>query len=144
MISEDLFIEYAKVFDQYYGTARSYLEQALAGGKDLILDIDTDGAAQVKRKLPEAVSIFIMPPSYQSLKTRLENRRQDSLETIQTRLNWASQEEIHLYRNYDYVVVNDDLAQSFDFMRSIILAERCSTNRMNDRVQSILKSFGGS
>jgi guanylate kinase len=76
MIADGQFIEYAKVFDHYYGTARAYLEQSLAEGKDLILDIDTDGAAQVKSQLPEAVSIFIMPPSYRALRTRLENRRQ--------------------------------------------------------------------
>lgn len=143
MIAEDQFIEYAKVFDHYYGTARAYLERALVEGKDLILDIDTDGAAQVKNRLPEAVSIFIMPPSYQALKARLENRRQDSPETIQKRLDWASQKEIYRYRSYDYIVVNEELSQSFDLMRSIILAERCRKSRMDHRVQSIIKSFGG-
>lgn len=143
MIAEDQFIEYARVFDHYYGTARSYLEQAVAEGRDLILDIDTDGAAQVKSKLPEAVSIFVMPPSFEALKKRLENRRQDSPETIRKRLDWAGQKEIYRYRNYDYVVVNEDLSQSFDLMRSIILAERCRRERMKTRVQSIIQSFGG-
>ncbi|MCI0418090.1 MAG: guanylate kinase [Acidobacteria bacterium] len=143
MIAEDQFIEYAKVFDHYYGTARAYLERALAEGKDLILDIDTEGAAQVKNKLPEAISIFIMPPSYEALRKRLENRRQDSSETIQKRLTWAGQKEIYRYRNYDYVVVNEDLKQSFDLMRGIILAERCRRDRMTARVQSIIQTFGG-
>jgi guanylate kinase len=143
MIVQDQFVEYAQVFGHYYGTAKTYLEQALEKGKDLILDIDTEGAAQVKSKFPEAVSIFIVPPSYEALKTRLENRRQDAPETIQKRLDWASQKEIHRYRNYDYIVVNEDLSQSFDLMRCIILAERCRRSRMNDRVQSIIKSFGG-
>jgi guanylate kinase len=143
MIAQDQFIEYAQVFGHYYGTAKAYLEQALEKGTDLILDIDTEGAAQVKSKYPEAVSIFIVPPSYEALKTRLENRRQDAPETIQKRLDWASQKEIYRYRNYDYIVVNEDLSQSFDLMRCIILAERCRRNRMNDRVQSIIKSFGG-
>lgn len=143
MIAEDQFIEYAKVFDYYYGTARSYLEQALAEGKDLILDIDTEGAAQVKSKLPEAVSIFIMPPSYEALRTRLENRKQDSAETIQKRLAWAGQKEIYRYRNYDYVVVNDDLDQSFDLMRSIVLAQRGRRERMTARVHAIIQTFGG-
>jgi len=143
MIATDQFIEYAKVFDHYYGTARAYLEQALAEGKDLILDIDTEGAAQVKSKLPEAVSIFIMPPSYEALRARLENRKQDSPETIQKRLAWAGQKEIYRYRNYDYVVVNEDLDQSFDLMRSIVLAQRGRRDRMTARVHSIIQTFGG-
>ncbi len=143
MIAEDQFVEYARVFDHYYGTARSYVERALSEGKDLILDIDTEGATQVKNKLPEAVSIFVMPPSYQALRARLENRRQDSPDTIQKRLDWAGQKEIYRYRNYDYVVVNEDIERSFDLMRSIILAERCRRHRMNEQVQSIIKTFGG-
>jgi guanylate kinase len=143
MIARDEFIEYANVFGCYYGTAKAYLEQSLAEGKDVILDIDTEGAAQVKSKLPESVSIFIMPPSYEALKTRLETRHQDTAETIQKRLNWASQKEIHRFRHYDYVVVNEDLMQSFDLMRSIILAERCRRKRVSNRVESIIKNFGG-
>ncbi|MBM3803282.1 MAG: guanylate kinase [Acidimicrobiia bacterium] len=143
MIADDQFIEYAKVFDHYYGTARAYLEQALAEGKDLILDIDTEGAAQVKSKLPESVSIFIMPPSYDALRARLENRKQDSAETIQKRLAWAGQKEIYRYRNYDFIVINDDLEQSFDNMRSIVVAQRCRRDRMTPRVHSIIQTFGG-
>jgi len=143
MIAQDQFIEYAKVFDHHYGTARAYLEQALTEGKDLILDIDTEGATQVKSKLPEAVSIFIMPPSYEALRTRLENRKQDSPETIQKRLAWAGQKEIYRYRNYDYVVVNEDLDQSLDLMRSIVLAHRSRRDRMTARVHSIIQTFGG-
>ena len=112
-------------------------------GKDLILDIDTEGAAQVKSKLPETVSIFIMPPSYEALRARLENRKHDSRETIQKRLAWAGQKEIYRYRNYDYVVVNEDLDQSFDLMRSIVLAQRGRRDRMTARVHSIIQTFGG-
>jgi guanylate kinase len=144
MIADGQFIEYAKVFDHYYGTARAYLEQSLAEGKDLILDIDTDGAAQVKSQLPEAVSIFIMPPSYRALRTRLENRRQDNAATIQKRLHWAGKKEIYRYKNYDYIVINEDLPQSFDLMRSIVLAERCRRSHMDYRVQSIIRSFPNS
>jgi guanylate kinase len=143
MIAEDQFIEYAKVFDHHYGTAKTYLERALAEGRDLILDIDTEGAAQVKSKLPEAVSIFIMPPSHDALRARLENRKQDSAETIQKRLAWAGQKEIYRYRNYDYVVVNEDLNQSFDLMRSIVVAQRSRRDRMTARIHSIIQTFGG-
>jgi guanylate kinase len=143
MIQEDQFLEYARVFGYYYGTAKSAMQQAFSEGKDLVLDIDTEGAAQVRNRLPQAVSIFIMPPSYEALKSRLENRKQDSQETIFKRLHWASHKEIHRYKSYDYVVINEDLSQSFELMRSIICSERCRTNNMTHRVESIIKTFGG-
>jgi guanylate kinase len=141
MVSADQFLEYARVYDYRYGTARSYVEQTLSMGKDLILDIDTNGAAQVKSKVPEAISIFIMPPSYAALKARLENRRQDTPDNIQKRLSWACNTEIYRYSNYNYIVVNEELSQSVSLMRSIVLAERCRKNRMEERVQSIIRSF---
>ena len=143
MIEEEQFVEYAKVFDQYYGTARRFVEQVLAEGKDLLLDIDTEGASQVKKKLPDAVSIFIMPPSFEALQTRLEKRRLDSDETILKRLRWASQVEIHRFSSYDYVIINEDLAASIDRLRCIICAERCRRERMTQRIESIIKNFGG-
>jgi len=143
MIEENQFIEYAKVFDKYYGTAKRKVEEALLAGRDLLLDIDTEGAAQVKKKLPESVSIFIMPPSYTALKTRLENRKSDTEEIILKRLSWASQVEIYRFRDYDYVVVNEDIDLSLELLKSIIYAERCRTERMGHRVESIIKTFGG-
>jgi guanylate kinase len=143
MIAENQFIEYAKVFDKYYGTATRKVEEALVAGKDVVLDIDTEGATQVKKKMPESVSIFIMPPSYAALKTRLENRKSDNEETIMKRLSWASQAEIYRFRNYDYVVVNEDIDLSYELLKSIICAERCRTERMHHRVESIIKTFGG-
>ena len=143
MIAEGQFVEYAKVFGHYYGTARQTLEAALEPGKDLLLDIDTDGASQVKSKLPDAVSIFIMPPSFEALHERLKRRQLDNQETIEKRLRWASDVEVHRFRSYDYVVINEDLRLSLDLMRSIIAAERCRRERMTERVESIIKSFGG-
>jgi len=143
MIEEEQFVEYAKVFDHYYGTARRSLEQTLADGKDLLLDIDTEGAFQVKGKLPDSVSIFIMPPSFDALQTRLEKRRLDNKETILKRLRWASQVEIHRFMSYDYVIINEDLAASINQLKCVICAERCRRERMTGRVETILKTFGG-
>ncbi len=143
MISLGQFLEYARVFDNYYGTSRRYVEERIAAGTDLLLDIDTDGTAQVKKQLPEAVSIFIMPPSFQALKQRLEKRHLDSAETIQRRLEWASRKEIYQFHHYDYVVVNDLLSRSHDQLRSIVQAERCRQNRSLQQIETILKSFGG-
>jgi guanylate kinase len=143
MIAEGQFVEYARVFDHYYGTARHTLEAALEPGKDLLLDIDTEGASQVKTKLPDAVSIFIMPPSFEALHERLKRRQLDNEETIQKRLRWASEIEVHRFKSYDYVVINEDLKLSLNLMRSIIAAERCRRERMTQRVENIIKSFGG-
>ncbi|MEW5974553.1 MAG: guanylate kinase [Acidobacteriota bacterium] len=143
MIAKDEFVEHAQVFGHYYGTSKVRLEQTLASGMDVVLDIDTEGAAQVKAKYPEAIGIFVMPPSYAMLKERLEKRSLDSADTIRKRLWWASQTEIERYQRYDYVLINEDLASSSDLMRSIILAERCKTRRMLGRVESIIKTFGG-
>ena len=143
MITEDQFIEYARVFDHYYGTARSTVETACAEGKDVILDIDTEGATQVRNRVPDAVSIFILPPSYSALKTRLERRGEDKEETILKRLRWASQAEIYRYRDYDFVIVNEDVTVSVSLMKSIISAERCRKERLIERIESILKTFGG-
>jgi guanylate kinase len=143
MIEEDKFVEYAKVFDHYYGTARESLEEVVEKGKDILLDIDTAGAAQVRKKIPEVVSIFIMPPSYEVLRKRLEHRQQDNPETIQKRLQWASEKEIYQYENYDYVIINDEFSQAMESMRSIVLAERCRKGRMTHRIQSIIQTFGG-
>jgi guanylate kinase len=143
MIEEDKFVEYAKVFDHYYGTARESLEDVVEKGKDILLDIDTSGAAQVRKKIPEVVSIFIMPPSYEVLRKRLEHRKQDNPETIQKRLQWAAEKEIYQYENYDYVIINDDFSQAMESMRSIVLAERCRKGHMTHRIQSIIQTFGG-
>jgi guanylate kinase len=143
MIAESRFVEYARVFDHYYGTDRSTLEATLQRGRDLLLDIDTAGASQVKAKLPDAVSIFVMPPSYEALHERLRSRQLDNAETIQKRLRWASQVEVDRFKNYDYVVINEDLTVSADLMRSIIYAERCRTDRVAERVENIIRTFGG-
>lgn len=140
MIEEDEFLEYAEVFGNYYGTARRFLREAAARGHDLLLDIDVQGAAQVKQKAPDAVSIFILPPSREELERRLRRRSEaddeeqrkllgngarlfNTEEIIQRRLQTAAQ-EIENFSRYDYILVNDRLEQSIDTLRSIVEAER--------------------
>ncbi len=140
MIREDEFLEYAEVFGHYYGTARRFLREATARGHDLLLDIDVQGAAQVKQKVPDAVSIFILPPSREELERRLRRRSEadDELrrkllgdgappfnteDIIQRRLHTASR-EIENFSQYDYILVNDRLEQSIDTLKSIVEAER--------------------
>jgi guanylate kinase len=161
MIAQDEFLEYADVFGNYYGTARRFLREAEERGNDLLLDIDVQGAAQVKEKIPEAVSIFVLPPGREQLEWRLNNRGLDSAKVIHRRLDTASR-EIENYDKYDYILVNDRLEESTDDLRAIVLAERilhsgkslseedqkhvrkAESNRLSnaqDRIQPILDSF---
>jgi guanylate kinase len=138
MIAAGEFLEYANVFGDYYGTARHFLQQAEAAGNDLVLDIDVQGAAQVKQRMPQAVSIFLLPPSRDELAARLRRRSESEkqVETgarcrsdeernriIQKRLQ-AAAKEIENYRTYDYILVNDQLDQSIERLKAIVLAER--------------------
>jgi guanylate kinase len=122
MVEQDEFLEHADVFGNYYGTARRFLEQAKEQGRDLLLDIDVQGAAQIKRKLPDAVSIFILPPNRSELEKRLRERGQDGEEVIQRRLDAATR-EIENYDKYDYILVNDQLVDSVKALQAILLAE---------------------
>ncbi len=103
MIEEDAFLEYAEVFGNYYGTARRFLHEAEQNGRDLLLDIDVQGAAQIQRKLPDATSIFILPPDRETLEERLRKRSEDREEVIQRRLVTASR-EIENYDRYNYIL----------------------------------------
>jgi guanylate kinase len=159
MIEADEFLEYAEVFGQdYYGTARRFLRQAEADGEDLLLDIDVQGAEQIKRKLPEAVSIFILPPNRLELEQRLRGRSQDTDEVIARRLE-AAKREIENYRKYDYILVNDRLDESVEGLSAIVLSERLGRaggadealrrraqmycrEAMRPRLKPILQSFG--
>ena len=134
------FLEHAEVFGNYYGTHQSELEFARAEGKDLVLDIDVQGAAQLKRKIPEAVSIFILAPSREILEQRLRARGEDSEEVIGRRLKGAA-EEIRNYHLYDYVLVNREVNASVDILASIVKAERTRRTRMEDQIQPILETF---
>jgi len=140
MIANGEFLEWAEVFGNYYGTHRRYLDQAAAAGRDLVLDIDVQGAAQLKEKIPDAVSLFILAPSREELEKRLRARSEDAEEVIQRRLREAA-EEIRHYHQYDYVLVNHEVEQSVERLQSIIAAERMRRNRMEVAIRPILESF---
>ena len=134
------FLEFAEVFGNYYGTSRKILEQSRQEGMDLVLDIDVQGARQLKERLPEAVSIFVLAPSRDILEQRLRARSEDAEEVIQRRLREAA-EEIWNYKQYDYVLVNYRVDESVDALLSIIRAERVRRIRMEDQIRPILASF---
>jgi guanylate kinase len=134
------FLEHADVFGNWYGTHQNELEEARVEGKDLLLDIDVQGAGQLKRKIPDAVTIFVLAPSREVLEQRLRLRSEDSEAVIQRRLRGAA-EEIQQYRLYDYVLVNRDVDRSVDILASIVKAERVRRNRVEREVGPILASF---
>ena len=163
MIKNGDFLEYADVFGNYYGTAKHYLHNAEQSRHDLLLDIDVQGAAQIKQKIHDAVSIFILPPNRTELESRLRDRGQDSEAVIHRRLATATR-EIENYPKYDYILVNDRLDESIQALQSILLAERlkhsgvreqrsaeddnmlaraerCRLNNVRERLQPILASF---
>jgi guanylate kinase len=139
-IEEGEFLEHAEVFGNFYGTHREVLEQARAEGKDLVLDIDVKGARQLKERIPEAVTIFVLPPSRDILEQRLRSRSEDSEAVIQRRLKDAA-EELRNYRQYDYVLVNHQVEESTATLAAIVRAERIRRSRMEEQIRSILKSF---
>ncbi len=166
MIAEGVFLEYAEVFGNLYGTARSSLDEARAAGHDLILDIDVQGAAQVRAKMPEAVGVFVMPPNPRVLRTRLRNRSRaegvENEEELFRRLREASK-EIEKYRDYGYILVNDILDRAVAQLEAIVLAERfyrngeaiayrsrrvlevaaaCLQSNSQERLKPVLEAFG--
>jgi guanylate kinase len=140
MIARDEFLEWAEVFGNYYGTHRGVLEQAQTQGKDLVLDIDVQGARQLKSRIPGAVTIFVLAPSRQILEQRLRARGEDSGEVIAVRL-WEAVEEIRRYEDYDYVLINRDLAGSDAILSAIVRAERVRRTRIEDQIRPILDTF---
>ena len=157
MLAADEFLEHADVFGHYYGTAKRFLREAQARNNDLLLDIDVQGAAQIKQKMPEAVSVFVLPPSREELERRLRRRSQAehmaSEEVIQRRLHTASK-EIENWPKYDYILVNDRLEYSIDQLKAIVLCERepvtewsktlaepCRKSNAAERLKLILASF---
>ena len=144
MVARGEFLEYARVFGKHsYGTPKKWLEESKKKNLDLILEIDVQGAAQVKQKLPESVAIFILPPSRGELERRLRSRGQDSDEEIARRLAKARDEIEAFGRYYDYCVVNEDVERAGREAQSIVVALRCSSARRKPRVQELLASFGG-
>ena len=134
------FLESAEVYGPRYGTSRAELLRAETEGVDLVLDVDVQGALQVRKKLEDSVSVFILPPSWDDLEKRLRGRGQDDLAAIGRRL-LAAREEIRLYYTYDYLLVNDDLNGCIEDVKSVIRAARRRTSRMRNAARGVLATF---
>jgi guanylate kinase len=144
MVARGEFLEYARVFGKHsYGTPKKWLEEARSKNLDLVLEIDVQGAAQVKQKLPQSVAIFILPPSREELERRLRSRGQDSDEEIARRLAKARDEISAFGKYYDYCVVNEDVERAGNEAQAIVVALRCQSARRRKRVEQLLASFGG-
>ena len=133
LLAEDAFLEHAKVYDHYYGTPKKYVYQMLEEGKHVMLEIDIQGAMQVKERYPQGVFIYIVPPSRAVLEKRLRGRQTDSDDVIAGRLAKA-REELDWIDRYDYVIVNDDLDKAVDEAASILKAEQCKVTRNAHRI----------
>jgi guanylate kinase len=134
-------LEHAEVHGNFYGTGRDAFESAIQQGQDLVLDIDVQGARQLKVAIPQAISVFVLPPSREVLEQRLRSRSQDSEETIQRRLRDAA-EEVRNYTQYDFVLINRDIEEASARLATIVKAERQRKARMEEEVRPILESFG--
>ncbi|NWA27321.1 guanylate kinase [Pseudomonas gingeri] len=140
LIEHGDFLEQAEVFGNLYGTSQSHLQQTLDEGHDLILEIDWQGAEQVRRQMPEARSIFILPPSQQALRQRLTNRGQDSDEIIEGRMREAVSEMSH-YVEYDFLIINDDFAHALDDLKAIFRANRLQQLPQQQRFTQLLSEL---
>jgi len=143
MIRRGDLLEWARVFDNYYGTSWNKVRAAQRSGTDILLDIDVQGHQQVKKLLPEAVSIFILPPSFKELESRLRQRHLDTTDIIRKRLAFARQEITH-WPEYDYLIVNDHLARATQALKAVVVAARFRKSRQQQRAQEISQTFGGS
>ena len=129
LIQQDQMLEYAEYVGNFYGTPRQFVDSTLASGKNVILEIEVQGAMKVKEKFPEAIMVFLLPPSIAELKSRITGRGTETMETINTRMNVAL-EELSLLNHYDYAVMNDEIEVACDKIRSIIVAENCKRERL--------------
>ncbi|KTD16744.1 guanylate kinase [Legionella jordanis] len=139
MVSENAFVEHAKVFNHYYGTSVAQISDRLQAGIDVVLDIDWQGAQQIRRIFPDSISVFIVPPSLETLKQRLLNRRQDNENVIRDRMKKA-QDELSHYSEFDYLIVNDDFDKAALELQAIVIANRLKIQRQEQQ-QGKLLSF---
>lgn len=140
LLKEDAFLEYAKVYDNYYGTPKKHVMDLLDQGKSVLLEIDIQGAMQVKERYSDAIFIYIVPPSLTELSARLRGRATDSEEVIDKRLSLACS-ELALAHRYDYIVVNDDLDEATEKTASILRAESCKISRNKEKIKFIYKQY---
>lgn len=142
MIANADFLEHAQVFDNYYGTSHKAIQQTLASGKDVLLEIDWQGADQVRRLIPEACSIYIVPPSREALEHRLRGRASDSDDVIEKRISEAVSDMQH-FSNYDYLIINDDFEQATAELCAIVIAKRVEVSRQSQQRAELLSSLLG-
>ncbi len=140
MVGESAFLEHAQVFDNFYGTSTKWVKETLAKGHDVILEIDWQGAQQVRRLIPEAKSLFILPPSRACLRERLTGRGQDDKSVIDARMAEAKNEMSH-FPEADFVIINDDFALALRDLQSIMLSERLTLEKQRIKHQSLLESL---
>lgn len=140
MAKKGEFIEYAKVFDYYYATSHAFIDEQLKQGIDVILEIDWQGAQQVRKLKPETKSLFILPPSIASLKERLTKRNQDSVETIEKRMHQA-QSEISHYPEYDYLIINDNFDKALNELKALIISQRLTIEEQSIRYEKQLSKL---
>jgi len=142
MIGQGTFLEHARVYGNYYGTSRAFVDEQLSVGYDVLLDLDVQGAAQVKKSYPEAILVFVFPPSLEVLKTRLKNRGLDDPSIIDERLRIAKK-EIQRYTDYQYVIINREIEESLVELKSIIQVADCRLEKRKDLAAQIIKTFPG-
>lgn len=142
LIEADELLEWAEVHGNYYGTSRGFVAETTGRGEDVILDIDVQGARIIREKRSESIAVLILPPSYQVLRQRLRNRGLDDEQVIEKRLRIAGQ-EISRYREYDFVIVNDDLDSSVRELESIIVGARCRMTARVETAEAVVATFGG-
>lgn len=140
MLNENAFLEHAEVFGNLYGTSKHAVAEQLKSGHDVILEIDWQGAEQIRRQAPEAVSIFILPPSKAVLQERLVGRGQDSDDVIQGRMAQAA-EQISHHVEFDYLIVNDDFNIALDELKAVVISHRLRHDKQSERFQSLLSSL---
>jgi len=140
LIQQGDFLEHAEVFGNFYGTSRSALQQTLDQGYDLILEIDWQGAQQVRKLMPQALSVFILPPSQAALRQRLDGRGQDSEAIIAGRMKEAVSEMVH-YDEYDYVIINDDFDAALEDLKSVFRSNRLLLKKQQQRNSGLLKEL---
>ncbi len=140
LIEKGEFLEYARVHGNYYGTSRSAIEKETSAGNDVIVEIDVQGAALVRAAAPEAVSVFILPPSFEVLYERLKSRKTESASDLELRLDNA-RSEVRQYTEFDFVVINDDLDAAVADLKSVISSRRLLRDRQSDAIRDILITF---
>ncbi len=140
LIAQNEFLEYATVHDNFYGTSKTQVNRDINNGRDVILEIDVQGAENILKDFPEAVGIFILPPSYQILRSRLIARATETNESLELRLR-NSFDEVQKYFEFEYIVINDEKVRAINDLQTIILAERLKRDRQTEVIQDILDSF---